>query len=74
MSIVTVYVHLLHEGTTVLRPVPAIPIHDNIYLLEKVPDYDPDDEEWEFLPGSRVQCELETHEDEQIIVAKKLVD
>jgi hypothetical protein len=67
-----VYVNLLNEGTSVLRPVPAQYLGGNRYLLLKTNDYDPDDEEWEYLPGATVACEEETNEGEIILVAKSM--
>lgn len=74
MGLIKVYVHLLNEGTTVLRPVDSLQVGNGRYLLQKPEDYDPEDEEWEFLPGSLVLCEKELHEDSKILVAKHLTD
>lgn len=52
----TVYVALLDEGANVWRPVPARKVAESVYELLSPPDYDPDDETWEFPPGSVVQC------------------
>ncbi|MCB2263940.1 MAG: hypothetical protein LGR52_13560 [Candidatus Thiosymbion ectosymbiont of Robbea hypermnestra] len=73
MKVVKVYVHLLNEGTTVLRPVPSLEIGNNWYLLQETKDYDPDDEEWEFLPGAVVFCEPENHEGGEVLVARYTV-
>jgi hypothetical protein len=51
----TVYVALLEEGTNVWRPAPARKVADSTYELLRPADYDPDDEKWEFPPGSIVQ-------------------
>jgi hypothetical protein len=55
----TVHVALLNEGTDVWRPVEAIAV-DGGYQLIAPHDYDPDDEEWAFPPGSNVRCEKRT--------------
>jgi len=52
-----VFVRLLGEGTVVYRPSPATRIAEDVYRLERPKDYDPDDETWEFPPGSTVRCE-----------------
>jgi hypothetical protein len=52
-----VYVPLLNEGTSVSRPTQARHIDGNHYELLATSNYDPRDEEWEFLPGSIVRCE-----------------
>lgn len=74
LSTDTVYVELLHEGTKVLRPTMGVPLGNMVYKLEKTKDYDPDDEEWNYPPGSVVRCILEDHESEQILVAKERVN
>jgi len=51
----TIYVELLGEGVTVFRPVTAVRQPDGSFEL---PSSSPPDEQWAFLPGSRVECEL----------------
>jgi hypothetical protein len=48
---------LLNEGVDCWRPVKATKISESVYVIEGIENYDPDDEEWEFLPGSRVFVE-----------------
>lgn len=51
----SVYVQLMNEGTRSYRPAPYITLgHDLVRLLAH-PDYCPEDEEWEFKPGSIVR-------------------
>jgi hypothetical protein len=54
---VTVYVRLLEEGTSVWRPTEAVQLANGLYELLPTPDYDPEDEKWEFPPGSIVRVE-----------------
>ncbi|MEM7616892.1 MAG: hypothetical protein AAF195_00760 [Pseudomonadota bacterium] len=54
---ITLYVHLLDEGTPTIRPTTAEILDDNLYKLLPVENYDPEDEIWEFLPGSIVSKE-----------------
>ncbi len=54
---IQVYVQLLNEGTLVYRPTRGTIVGPLVVRLEATPDYDPDDEEWEFLPGSTVAIE-----------------
>lgn len=54
----SVYVSLLNEGTDVWRPVSAIRVAADTYVLLRPSDYDPEDEDWEFLPGEVVVCEV----------------
>jgi hypothetical protein len=57
MNSITIYVELLDEGTPTLRPTRGIHVADDIYRLLPTPNYDPEDETWQFLPGSLVRCE-----------------
>ena len=54
---VEIYVQLLEEGTPTARPTQAIPLSNGLYKILPTPNYDPEDEIWEFLPGSIVRCE-----------------
>ena len=69
----TVYVQLIDEGTFVLRPVPAESIGNARFRLLPTVDYDPEDEVWEFPPGSIVECEVERHSGREVLVAKNQV-
>jgi hypothetical protein len=52
-----IYVQLLNEGAVCYRPVPATRTADGTYILEGEDLYDPEDEAWEFAPGTRVYVE-----------------
>ena len=65
----TVYVNLLDEGTDVIRPVSALRLGDNEYKLIESDNYNPEFENWEFLPGSRVRCEWRKYGSELVLVA-----
>ena len=71
-NIKTVHVHLLDEGTTVIRPTRAVRLADNTYRLLPTPNYDPDDEHWQFLPGSVVYYAAETWDGCEVLVAREL--
>lgn len=49
-----IYVALLDEGVNVWRPVPALRVDTDTYVILKPDDHDPEDERWEFPPGSVV--------------------
>jgi hypothetical protein len=51
----TIYVRLMGEGTEVYRPVSAQLVSSSIFVLGGQDTYNPDDEEWEFLPGAKVR-------------------
>ena len=68
----TVYVPLLYEGTDVWRPAPARKVSDSVYEILRPPQYDPDDEKWEFPPGSVVQCAPRRTSDGELLTAVRL--
>ncbi len=74
LSTETVYVFLLGEGTTVSRPTQAIVLGGGKYKLLATSGYDPEDEIWEFLPGSVVSCELEILDGHKVHVARQRVE
>jgi hypothetical protein len=69
-SAVTVYVPLLHEGTHVLRPTEGLPVGKTRYKLLQTPGYSPELEEWEFPPGSVVECAIEKRDNREVLVAR----
>ena len=52
-----VYVRLRGEGTTVYRPAAASSAGKDLARLIAPEGYDPDDEDWEFKPGTLVRLE-----------------
>lgn len=54
---VEVYVPLLEEGTPTIRPTQAVSLGGDLYRILPTKDYDPENEVWEFLPGSVVRCD-----------------
>ncbi len=46
---------------------------DNVYRILRPSDYDPEDEEWQFLPGSIVKCELTDWGKEPLLLATQLI-
>lgn len=52
---VPIYIQLLDEGTDVWRPTQALDVGNGSFRVLPTPDYDPEDEIWEFLPGSLVR-------------------
>ena len=64
----TVYVSLLDEGVDVWRPVSAEHIRDDVYrIVGESPD--PEDEQWQFLPGQHVRCRLQQLSEAECLVA-----
>jgi len=66
---VTIYVRLLDEGTTVYRPASAVAEGPATYRLAATEGYDPEDEHWEFPPGSLVRAERRQLDGDEVLVA-----
>jgi hypothetical protein len=69
----TIFVELLDEGTTVMRPTQAEALGGDVYRLLPTADYDPEDEHWEFPPDSIVRCVKEARGHEEVWVARERV-
>ena len=65
----TIYVRLLGEGVQVYRPVSASQITSRVYVIDGYEVYDPDDEEWEFFPGTHVVVEKRVLGGKAVLVA-----
>lgn len=68
----TIYVRLLDEGTDVFRPTEVESLEDGLFKLLPTPEYDPDDEHWEFTPGSVVRGVTRKLDGEAVLVAVNL--
>ena len=68
---VTIYIPLLEEGTAVSRPTEAIDMGMGLYKVLPTPDYDgdPDNEIWEFVPGTIVRVVREKYEGKVYLLA-----
>ena len=70
-NLVTIYVSLLDEGTPCSRPTLAESVGDGLFRLLETPNYDPQDEHWEFPPGSVVRTITKKHERQDYLLAIK---
>lgn len=70
----TIYIQLLDEGTRVSRPTQGVLLGNNLYRVLPTSDYDPNNERWEFLPGSVVRCRVENWSSGDILVAYELLE
>lgn len=71
-NLVQIYVRLPEEETPTSRPTQAIALGNGLYKLLPTENYDPDDELWEFLPGSIVHVEkVFTANGKEILLAIK---
>ena len=61
----------VNEGTEVSRPTRALDLGGGMFKLLPTPDYDPEDEEWEFAPGAIVRSERRLDENGQYFLAVK---
>ncbi len=66
-----IYIRLLDEGTEAFRPTLAEPVGRGVFKVLPTSDYDPQDEKWEFTPGSLVECKKRKLEGEDVLVAVK---
>jgi hypothetical protein len=66
---IEVQVNLLNEGTDVSRPTLALDLGEGLFKLLPTPDYDPEDEEWEFVPGTTVRSEPRTDDRGEYLLA-----
>ena len=69
---VEIYIPLLNEGVAVVRPATGIPMGNDVYRVVATDNYDPGDEQWEFPPGSVVNCERQARNGEVVLVATTL--
>jgi hypothetical protein len=67
----TIYVRLLNEGTPVMRPTNAVHLGNDVYRVLATDGYDPDDEEWEFVPGTLVHCVHDIRGGDEVLIAHK---
>lgn len=65
---IEIYINLLEEGIAVRRPAMAEVINESLCKILPIPNYNPDDEKWEFPPGTLVQYETFTTNDKQNIL------
>ena len=69
INLIEIYVKLIGEGTMVFRPTHGELIGEGLFRLLPTEDYDPEDEAWEFLPGSVVRGEMRRLDGGEVIIA-----
>jgi hypothetical protein len=70
-ELIDLYVRLLNEGTEVLRPAKALSLGSGVFRILGTPNYDPEDEEWEFKPGSLIRVESRVDQNGSCLVATR---
>lgn len=68
-GLVPIYVRLLDEGTPTSRPTHAERIGNDLFKLLPTPNYDPNDEHWEFPPGSIVRAKTMEYDGKDYLLA-----
>ena len=66
---VKISVRLLDEGTSVFRPTLALDLRDGLFRILPTSDYDPENETWEFVPGSIVRAEMRASGSGEFLIA-----
>ncbi len=74
INAVELFIPLLNEGTDVLRPTLATLLGPGVFQVLPTADYDPTVEEWQFPPGSKVQCVTETRDGRKLLVARQAAE
>jgi hypothetical protein len=64
-----IHVALLDEGTWCARATECVDLGDGLFRLLATPDYDPEDEHWEFPPGSVVRGKTVCGSDGEYLLA-----
>jgi hypothetical protein len=64
-------VRLLDEGTEVSRPTEGLDLGNGLYKILATLDYNPEDEHWEFPPGSTVRVEKRQDASGEYLLATK---
>lgn len=70
-NVSTIYIPLRNEGTAVFRPTLGIRVGKDVFQVLPTAHYDAGDEEWEFPPGSIVECVIETREGKEVLLARR---
>jgi len=68
-----IYIPLLNEGTYVIRPTKGIKIGKKSFKVLPTEDYDSENEEWMFPPGTKVECDIEINNGENVLIAKSIL-
>lgn len=69
-----IFIRLLEEGSPAAQGTEAIDMGNGLYKILPTPTYDPEDEIWEFIPGSIVRCTktLDARDNEILLAVEKV--
>lgn len=73
MNTETIYINLLEEGSPTARPTQAESLGNGTFRVLPTPNYDPENEIWEFLPGTIVRCKLCSSSKGEVLLATESV-
>jgi len=66
---VEIHIRLLHEGTECSRPTQALELGNGLFKVLPTPNYNSEDEVWEFPPDSIVRSEVRRSEGKEFLLA-----
>lgn len=69
-----IHIRLLDEGVDVWRPTQGLRVGPMTFKVLPTPEYDPEDENWEFVPGTVVVCERRTLSEGPVMAAVRRAD
>lgn len=69
----TIFVYLSDEGTDVWRPTLGRKIGHMVFEVLAPSNYDPENEKWEFVPGTIVECTERILDGTRVLVAVRQV-
>jgi len=64
-----IYVRLLNEGVDAWTRAPARRLTASVFEVLQPSDYNPKAEEWEFVPGTTVECEGRIRGTQRVLLA-----
>jgi len=68
---VKIYINLPEDEAA--RPTQAIAMGNNIFKVLATADYDPEDEVWQFVPGTLVRCQERNYRGMKYLLAVEKV-
>ena len=72
IAMVRMYIRLLREGPDTKQLATAEDLRDGVHCVVIRPDYDPEVETWNYLPGMRVRCRREQQCSHEVFIAYEL--
>lgn len=72
-NVIEIFIPLLNEGTDVVRPTQGVVLEEDSFQVLATPNYNPNDEQWQFPPGSKVRCVKEIRSGREVLVARQSI-